>query len=146
MSVHCTVYIEKCIQSQQFSPLSVHMILHDYIQGFIGGGFATVLMTLGISYWLCHYPYFVCPIEYSSELERMTMSCEPSALFRWGDQQSCRKPGMLKFQQDEIFADNFVIIANNLYIFAEIFIYICKPIFPKCWYSFSFCRVYKKYL
>ena len=28
------------------------------------------------------YPYFVCPIEYSTELERMTMGCEPSAVFR----------------------------------------------------------------
>ena len=27
-------------------------------------------------------PYFVCPIEYSTELEQMTMSCEPSLLFR----------------------------------------------------------------
>ena len=27
-------------------------------------------------------PYFVCPIEYSTELEQMTMSCEPSHLFR----------------------------------------------------------------
>eukprot|EP00088_Acartia_fossae_P010156 TRINITY_DN15022_c0_g1_i1.p1 TRINITY_DN15022_c0_g1~~TRINITY_DN15022_c0_g1_i1.p1 ORF type:complete len:454 (-),score=116.52 TRINITY_DN15022_c0_g1_i1:380-1741(-) len=51
-------------------------------EGFIGGGFATVLMTLGVSYLMCQFPYFVCPIEFSVEQERMTMSCEPSALFR----------------------------------------------------------------
>ena len=28
------------------------------------------------------FPYLICPIEYSAQLERMTMSCEPSALFR----------------------------------------------------------------
>jgi phosphatidate cytidylyltransferase len=39
-------------------------------------------MTLRIAYMMCKFPFFVCPIEYSSELERMTMDCEPSALFR----------------------------------------------------------------
>jgi len=51
-------------------------------EGYVGGGFATVLMSFGLAYFMCQFPYFVCPIEYSSELERMTMSCEPSALFR----------------------------------------------------------------
>lgn len=31
---------------------------------------------------MCQYPYFVCPIEYSEALGRMTMECEPSSLFR----------------------------------------------------------------
>jgi len=51
-------------------------------EGFIGGGISTVFMSLGLAYIMCQYPYFVCPIEYSQELERMAMSCEPSALFR----------------------------------------------------------------
>jgi len=51
-------------------------------EGFIGGGVATVVMSLGLAYFMCQVPYFVCPIVYSGELERMTMSCEPSALFR----------------------------------------------------------------
>merc|ERR1719494_1682068 len=38
---------------------------------------------------MCQVPYFVCPIEYSTELEQMTMSCEPSLLFR---QQEWRWP------------------------------------------------------
>ena len=33
-------------------------------------------------FFVLHVPYFVCPIEYSTELEQMTMSCEPSLLFR----------------------------------------------------------------
>jgi len=51
-------------------------------EGFIGGGVATVAMSLGLAYLMCQVPYFVCPIVYSAELEKMTMSCEPSALFR----------------------------------------------------------------
>merc|ERR1712106_316069 len=51
-------------------------------EGFIGGGLATVVMSLGLAYLICKVPYFVCPIEYSAELERMTMSCDPTALFR----------------------------------------------------------------
>lgn len=31
---------------------------------------------------MCQYPYFVCPIEYSESLGRMSMDCEPGALFR----------------------------------------------------------------
>ncbi|XP_043269613.1 phosphatidate cytidylyltransferase, photoreceptor-specific [Venturia canescens] len=51
-------------------------------EGFIGGGISTVLLGLLMSYVLCQYRYFVCPIEYSEVLGRMTMDCEPSSLFR----------------------------------------------------------------
>ncbi|XP_061402621.1 phosphatidate cytidylyltransferase, photoreceptor-specific-like [Musca vetustissima] len=50
-------------------------------EGFIGGGFATVIFGIIFSYILCHYQYFVCPIVYSEELGSMSMSCEPSYLF-----------------------------------------------------------------
>lgn len=50
-------------------------------EGFIGGGFATIIFGFLISYFLCTYQYFVCPIEYSEELNSMTMACEPSPLF-----------------------------------------------------------------
>lgn len=50
-------------------------------EGFIGGGFATVLFGILFSYILCNYQYFICPIQYSEELGRMTMSCVPSYLF-----------------------------------------------------------------
>jgi len=58
-------------------------------EGFIGGGLATVIMSIGLSHFMCQVPYFVCPIEYSTELEQMTMTCEPSLLFR---QQEWRLP------------------------------------------------------
>lgn len=51
-------------------------------EGFIGGGVATVAFGLGLSYLMSQYSYFVCPIEYSETLGRMTMDCEPSLLFR----------------------------------------------------------------
>lgn len=51
-------------------------------EGFIGGGFATVVFGLLFSYWLCQFQYFVCPIEYSESAGRMTIECEPSYLFQ----------------------------------------------------------------
>lgn len=35
-----------------------------------------------MAYVMCQYRYFVCPIEYSETLGRMTMDCEPSSLFK----------------------------------------------------------------
>lgn len=51
-------------------------------EGFIGGGFSTVVFGLLISYILSQYHFLVCPIEYQEDLGRMTMACEPSFLFR----------------------------------------------------------------
>ncbi|XP_047097615.1 phosphatidate cytidylyltransferase, photoreceptor-specific isoform X2 [Schistocerca piceifrons] len=51
-------------------------------EGFVGGGISTVIFGLIMSYVMCQYRYFVCPIEYSEALGRMTMECEPSPLFR----------------------------------------------------------------
>lgn len=51
-------------------------------EGFIGGGIATVIFGLIMSYVMCQYKYFVCPIEFSEKLGRMTMECDPSPLFR----------------------------------------------------------------
>ncbi|EEB20080.1 Phosphatidate cytidylyltransferase, photoreceptor-specific, putative [Pediculus humanus corporis] len=51
-------------------------------EGFIGGGVATIIFGLCASYFLCQYRYFVCPIEYSETLGRMSMDCEPGPLFR----------------------------------------------------------------
>lgn len=51
-------------------------------EGFIGGGVSTVAFGVVMSYVLCQYPYFVCPIEYSESMGRMSMECEPSELFR----------------------------------------------------------------
>jgi hypothetical protein len=35
-----------------------------------------------MSYAMCQYRFFVCPIEYSEAMSSMSMDCEPSALFR----------------------------------------------------------------
>ncbi|XP_049296531.1 phosphatidate cytidylyltransferase, photoreceptor-specific isoform X1 [Anopheles funestus] len=51
-------------------------------EGFIGGGFATVIFGLVASYFLCQFQFFVCPIEYSEAEGRMIIQCEPSYLFR----------------------------------------------------------------
>lgn len=51
-------------------------------EGFIGGGILTVMLGMIFSHFLCHYKYFVCPIEYSEDLERTTMDCIPSPLFQ----------------------------------------------------------------
>ncbi|KAL7306530.1 hypothetical protein TKK_0001223 [Trichogramma kaykai] len=51
-------------------------------EGFIGGGFSTVGLGLLMSYAMCQYRYFVCPIEYNEALGRMSMDCEPSYLFK----------------------------------------------------------------
>lgn len=51
-------------------------------EGFIGGGISTVIFGALLSYVMCTYPYFVCPIEYSERLEKMTMDCEPGSLFQ----------------------------------------------------------------
>ncbi|XP_055388263.1 phosphatidate cytidylyltransferase, photoreceptor-specific-like [Condylostylus longicornis] len=50
-------------------------------EGFIGGGFATIIFGVIISTILCQYQYFVCPIEYSESLGKMTIKCEPSYIF-----------------------------------------------------------------
>nr|CAG4646196.1 EOG090X04NQ [Macrothrix elegans] len=51
-------------------------------EGFIGGGVATVIFGLIFSYFLCQYPYFICPIEFNEEIGKMTLECEPSPLYR----------------------------------------------------------------
>ena len=50
-------------------------------EGFIGGGFATVIFGMIIAHVLCPFMYLVCPIQYSKTLGRMTMECTPSYLF-----------------------------------------------------------------
>lgn len=51
-------------------------------EGFIGGGFATVVFGVVFSYFLCQYQFFVCPIEYSETEGKIVLECEPSYLFR----------------------------------------------------------------
>ncbi|XP_022242618.1 phosphatidate cytidylyltransferase, photoreceptor-specific-like isoform X2 [Limulus polyphemus] len=48
-------------------------------EGFIGGAFATIIFGLVVSHLMCHFNYFVCPIEID---EKLTRDCTPSALFQ----------------------------------------------------------------
>lgn len=53
-------------------------------EGFVFGGLATILSGLILSYVLCQYEYFICPIEYKriDGVIRMIVKCEPSYLFQ----------------------------------------------------------------
>jgi phosphatidate cytidylyltransferase len=51
-------------------------------EGFIGGGISTVVFGIILSYFLCQYQYFVCPVKYSETAGKIVMECEPSHLFR----------------------------------------------------------------
>jgi len=31
-------------------------------EGFIGGGISTIFISLGLSYFMCQFNYFICPI------------------------------------------------------------------------------------
>ncbi|XP_063241947.1 phosphatidate cytidylyltransferase, photoreceptor-specific-like [Bacillus rossius redtenbacheri] len=51
-------------------------------EGFIGGGISTIIFGLVMSYIMCQFKFFICPIEYNETLEQMTLDCEPSPLFQ----------------------------------------------------------------
>lgn len=50
-------------------------------EGFIGGVVSTVVLGMIISYLLCRYQFFVCPIEFYDPVNR-GFSCQPSHLFQ----------------------------------------------------------------
>lgn len=50
-------------------------------EGFIGGGCATILLGAILSYSMCRYKYFICPVDYSDGLHLQTIDCKPSSLF-----------------------------------------------------------------
>lgn len=51
-------------------------------EGFIGGGLTTVMFGIFLSYILCQFPYFTCPIDYSAEADKVViLDCAPSYLF-----------------------------------------------------------------
>ncbi|XP_056424744.1 phosphatidate cytidylyltransferase 1 isoform X2 [Hyla sarda] len=54
-------------------------------EGFIGGFFLTIIFGFIFSYILAQFQYFVCPVEYNSETNSFSASCEPSELFRLHD-------------------------------------------------------------
>uniref|UniRef100_A0A5F8G8A1 Phosphatidate cytidylyltransferase n=1 Tax=Monodelphis domestica TaxID=13616 RepID=A0A5F8G8A1_MONDO len=62
-------------------------------EGFIGGFFSTVVFGFIAAYILAKYQYFVCPIEYRSEINSFVTECEPSELFQL---QTYSVPPLLK--------------------------------------------------
>ena len=50
-------------------------------EGFIGGGLSTVVFGLALSYYLCQFNYFICPIELDDEIGKVAFTCEPSPLY-----------------------------------------------------------------
>jgi len=50
-------------------------------EGYVGGGVATVLMSLVMSHALAQYPYFTCPLEYSETLDAISFECERPVQF-----------------------------------------------------------------
>lgn len=51
-------------------------------EGFIGGFFSTVIFGFIAAYVLSKYQYFVCPVEYRSDVNSFVTECEPSELFQ----------------------------------------------------------------
>lgn len=51
-------------------------------EGYLGGGFATVIMTMILGHVLAQYPFFICPVEFNENLGHAThYTCEPSYNF-----------------------------------------------------------------
>ncbi|XP_032236379.1 phosphatidate cytidylyltransferase 2 isoform X2 [Nematostella vectensis] len=51
-------------------------------EGFIGGGFATIIYGWIACYFMIRYEFFVCPVEYDETSSFMfKMSCQPSPIF-----------------------------------------------------------------
>lgn len=53
-------------------------------EGFIGAAVSTIILGLILSYVLCQYEYFICPIEYKrlNGTVQLLASCQPSYLFQ----------------------------------------------------------------
>lgn len=51
-------------------------------EGFIGGGFSTVVIGCFISHYLCQFPHLICPIKYSEDMEETGTDCDPHPIFR----------------------------------------------------------------
>ncbi|XP_066892080.1 phosphatidate cytidylyltransferase 1 isoform X3 [Kogia breviceps] len=62
-------------------------------EGFIGGFFSTVIFGFIAAYLLSKHQYFVCPVEYRSDVNSFVTECEPSELFQL---QSYSLPPILK--------------------------------------------------
>lgn len=51
-------------------------------EGFIGGGVTTVIYGWLISYFMCQYQYFICPVVFSGSITDFKTTCQPSSLYK----------------------------------------------------------------
>lgn len=52
-------------------------------EGFIGGGFSTILFGFVLSSFLCDYESMTCPLDYDELYERVTFNCLPQNIFNY---------------------------------------------------------------
>ncbi|XP_052591483.1 phosphatidate cytidylyltransferase 1 isoform X2 [Peromyscus californicus insignis] len=88
-------------------------------EGFIGGFFSTVIFGFIAAYVLSKYQYFVCPVEYRSDVNSFVTECEPSELFQL---QSYSLPPFLKavLRRDTVSLYPFQIHSIALSTFASL--------------------------
>ncbi|XP_020956176.1 phosphatidate cytidylyltransferase 1 isoform X1 [Sus scrofa] len=88
-------------------------------EGFIGGFFSTVVFGFIAAYVLSKYQYFVCPVEYRSDINSFVTECEPSELFQL---QSYSLPTSLKavLRQEAVSLYPFQIHSIALSTFASL--------------------------
>ena len=51
-------------------------------EGYLGGVFTTVILSMTLASFLTEYQYFICPVEFNENLRQMThYNCEPAHVF-----------------------------------------------------------------
>uniref|UniRef100_A0A5F8G935 Phosphatidate cytidylyltransferase n=1 Tax=Monodelphis domestica TaxID=13616 RepID=A0A5F8G935_MONDO len=91
-------------------------------EGFIGGFFSTVVFGFIAAYILAKYQYFVCPIEYRSEINSFVTECEPSELFQL---QTYSVPPLLKGVLRWVREASILVLSRtrtNIYLHGFIFV------------------------
>lgn len=91
---HLTLKIQSRMWLQtHFGILSLTFLIHNLNMYFFHSVFHNSCFVLQAAYVLSKYQYFVCPVEYRSDVNSFVTECEPSELFRL---QSYSLPPFLK--------------------------------------------------
>ena len=59
--------------------VNIRMITGYFL--FICNGSDNIFIFFQLSYFLCQYPYFVCPMEYSEAEDSLKYTCDASPIF-----------------------------------------------------------------
>jgi len=93
-------------------------------EGYLGGGIATVFMSMALAHFMCGSTALVCPIEFNESLGQMThYACEPAGIFL---PQEYDLPEFLKGvasmlkMKDTIMMEPFLIHVFFMSIFASV--------------------------